>query len=64
LKDYGRAERCFKSLPGMALGLRQRGYPMGDYMKAQLNAGVLSLAEMLTPAGKPKDGDRPLSTRS
>jgi tetratricopeptide (TPR) repeat protein len=55
LKDYGRAERGFKSLPGLALDIRKAGYPMGDYMKAQLHAGVLSLAEMLTPAGKPKD---------
>src|SRR5688572_9595445 len=53
LKDYGRAERCFRSLPGLALGLKQRGYPMGDYMKAQLHGGVLALVEMLTPAGKP-----------
>jgi hypothetical protein len=55
LKDYGRAERCFKSLPKTALDVKKAGYPMGDYVKAQLHAGVVSLAEVLTPAGKPKE---------
>lgn len=55
LKDYARAERCFRSLPATAREVKKAGYPMGDYATAQLHAGVLSLAQMLTPAGKPKD---------
>lgn len=55
LKDYARAERCFRSLPGLARAVREAGYPAGEYLTGQLHAGVLALADTLTKAGKGKD---------
>jgi tetratricopeptide (TPR) repeat protein len=55
LGDHARAERCFRSLPGMARDLRKKGFPASEYMTSMLQGGVLSLVRTLTQAAKLKE---------
>jgi tetratricopeptide (TPR) repeat protein len=55
LKDYVRAERCFREMPRMKIALRRMSYPPSEYQTVLLNQGVLALAGTLMAAQKPKE---------
>lgn len=52
LADFPRAERCFRSLPGMKRDLRKAGFPESRYLSSILEQGFLELARTLVRARK------------
>lgn len=53
-RDYGKAERCFRSLPGTWKNIRGKG-PAHEYATSILHQGVYSLVQTLSAWGKAKD---------
>lgn len=55
LGQFDKAERCFRSLPGMAKDLKKMGYPPSEYVTSLLQSGVLGLVRALISAKKARE---------